>query len=368
MFPAVIVMSPEVLRTLLLEVFESAGCSTPEAARIASSLVAANLTGHDSHGVVRTQRYVEWLRAGVQHAGQTIELVTDGGAFAVVEGHHGMGQWIGPQAVQLGVDRARRHGVSVIALRHSGHLGRIGEWAEMAAAAGIVSIHFVNVSSSRLVAPFGGVDRRMATNPVCIGVPCGPDRAPVILDFATSLVAEGKALVALDGGAPLPPGSLVGGDGRPTADPRALYGEAQPGHSPNPMAGPGALRAMGEHKGSGLSIMCELLAGALTGSGAAGPEVHPFCNGMLSIYLSPTHLTDGRADSFHDEVVAYIEWLRTATPAAGVDEVLAPGDPERRKRERRLVEGIELPDDTWAGIVAAAASVGVAVPARGGWS
>lgn len=349
------------LNALLVEVFEASGCSTDEAVRIATSLVDANLAGHDSHGVVRTQRYVEWLGSGVQRAGQTIEIVIDGGAFAVVDGRYGMGQWIGPQAVRLGIDRASAHGVSIIALRHAGHLGRIGEWAEMAAVAGLVSIHFVNVSSSRLVAPFGGVDRRMSTNPVCIGVPRGDGLPPVLLDFATSVVAEGKVLVALNGGPPVPDGSLIGADGVMTNDPSVLYGTVRPDQFPNPMAGAGALRAMGEHKGSGLSVMCELLAGALTGSGAAGPGDHPFCNGMLSIYLSPGRLTGGESDAFVAEVDAYVEWLKTATPAAGVSEVLAPGEPEQRKRAHRLAHGIELADDTWSSIVTAAGVVGVPV-------
>jgi uncharacterized oxidoreductase len=123
---------------------------------------------------------------------------------------------------------------------------------------------------------------------------------------------------------------------------------------------------MGEHKGSGLSIMCELLAGALTGSGAAGPGTQPFCNGMLSIYLSPDHLTGGRTEHFHREVIDYVDWLRAARPAAGVHEVLAPGDPERARRAVHLAHGLELPDDSWASIVDAAASVGVTVTVMAG--
>lgn len=353
-----IVVQAADLTSLLAETLAACGCEPDEAERVAASLVDANLAGHDSHGVVRTQRYVEWLQAGVHHAGKSVEVVVDGGAFLVLDGQYGLGHTIAPQAVQLGIERAEQHGVSIVALRHSGHLGRVGQWAEMAAARDLVSLHFVNVGSSRLVAPFGGVNRRMATNPVCIGVPCG-DRPPVVLDFATSVVAEGKALVAFNGGPALPEGSLINGDGQLTNDPTALYGEVEPGKMPSGISGAGALRAMGEHKGSGLSIMCELLAGALTGSGAAGPAVIPFCNGMLSIYLSPSHLTNGENEQFHREVNDYIDWLKSARPAVGVDEVLAPGEPERRKRAKRLAEGIELPDDTWTSIVAAAASVGV---------
>jgi len=187
-----VVIQADRLEALIGEIFAAAGCSAPECERIARRLVAANLTGHDSHGVVRTQLYVESLAHGAQVADVTVELLVDADAFALVDGHYGMGQTVGEQAVQLGIDKARACGVSVIGLRHAGHLGRIGDWAQMAAEAGLVSLHFVNVAASRLVAPFGAVERRMGTNPVAIGVPRS-DGPPLLLDFATSVVAEGKA-------------------------------------------------------------------------------------------------------------------------------------------------------------------------------
>jgi len=345
------------LEQLLTEVFGAAGCSPAEAARVGRYLVGANLVGHDSHGVVRTLRYVEWLQSGVQVADQELAFVTDGGCFALVDGRFGMGQTVGPQAVRLGIERAQSHGVSVIALRHAGHLGRIGDWAELAAESGCVSIHLVNVAGGALVAPFAAVERRMATNPICIGVPLEDGRPPLILDFATSIVAEGKAQVALDGGASLPAGSLISGDGELTADPTVLYGERRPGVAPNPRHGRGALRAMGEHKGSGLSMMCEVLAGALTGSGTTGPQRTPFCNGMLSIYLD---LQRFDVDStVAADILAYVDWFTSARPATQGVEVLAPGQPEQRRKAQRLAEGIPLPADTWASILAAVDKVGL---------
>jgi uncharacterized oxidoreductase len=352
-----VVVGAQPLEQLLTEVFAAVGCSAAESARIGSSLVGANLAGHDSHGVVRTQRYVEWLRSGVQVADQTLATITESDAFALLDGGYGMGQTIGPLAVQVGIDKARGAGVSVIALRHAGHLGRIGEWAELAASAGLVSIHVVNVAGGQLVAPFGGIDRRMATNPVCIGVPLGEGRPPLVLDFATSLVAEGKALVAFDGGAPLPAGSLIDGDGQLSSDPTVLYGDREEGRSPNPRRGTGALRAMGDHKGSGLAMMCEVLAGALTGSGTTGPKPNRFCNGMLSVYLDP-----GRFDldgAVAGDILEYVDWFRSARPAVPGGEVLAPGDAELRKRADRLANGVPLPDDTWASILEAADAAGL---------
>ncbi len=346
----------EPLRRNVASVFAAAGCSAIEADRIATDLVEANLVGHDSHGVIRTQRYVNAMKAGAVVAGASLDTVIEGGAFAVLDGNHGFGQTIGPMACRLGIDRAKSHGVSVIGLRRSGHLGRIGLYAEMAAAANQTSIHFVNVSSSTLVAPFGAIDRRMGTNPICIGMPVG-GRAPLILDFATSVVAEGKALVALKGGKPIPGNSLIDAEGNETSDPSVLYGPTEPGSAPSPLAGPGALRAMADHKGSGLAMMCELLAGALIGSGTAGPPPQAHGNGMLSVYLDLDQFSPD--DQVMVDVVTYIDWFQSAQPATVDGEVMVPGEPELRRRDERERDGIPLTDETWASILAAAESVGL---------
>jgi len=347
------------LRRVVAAIFERAGCDAEESTRIAYYLSCASLTGHDSHGVIRTQRYIEWLREGRVKAGQTLKIITESDVMAMVDGQYGFGQTIGPQAVQMGIDKARQQGVSIIALRHSGHLGRIGDWAEMAAAANQVSLHFVNVSGSLLVAPFGGVERRMSTNPIAIGVPLSGS-PPIIHDFATSRVAEGKVLVAQKGGKPVPGDSFIGPDGQLSANPLLLYGEVEPGRSPNPRLGPGALRTMGEHKGSGLAFLCEMLAGALTGSGCAGTlheRERPICNGMLSIYLDMDFFDSEHR--FAQEARQYIEFFKSSQPAASDGEVLIPGDVERRTRAEREREGLPLPSDAWRSIVAAAHSVGL---------
>lgn len=341
----------EALRAFVAAVFRKGGCSATEAADIAHSLSGANLAGHDSHGVVRVPRYVEYLLDGRVVANQTIATITDTTAFALVDGRYGFGQSIGRQAVKLGIAKAAEQGVAIVGLRNSGHLGRIGEWAETAAAAGQVSVHFVNVPGSSLVAPFGGVEKRFSTAPVAIGVP-QPDAPPVILDFSTARVAEGKVLVAFKGGKPVPDDALILPDGRLTADPAALYGDVPPGTSPDPRKGPGALRAMGDHKGSGLALMCELLAGALTGAGCSGIGDRRLCNGMLSIYLSVAAFDHG--GGFADEVRQFVDYIRSTKPATPGGEVLMPGDPERRMAAKREKEGIPLPEDTWQSLLDAA--------------
>ncbi len=347
----------QMLEDFISDIFAGAGASPEEARAIGANLTMANLTGHDSHGVVRTPRYLMNERAGTMVFGQTIETVIDGGAFALLDGRFGFGQTVGRQATLDGIARAHTHGVAVVALRRAGHLGRIGEWAELAMAERLVSIHFVNVANSMLVAPFGGAERRFSTAPVCIGVPNpGGD---FLLDFATSQAAEGKILVAFKGGKPPPAGALVDEHGQPTQNPEALYGPTPDGAVPDPRAGKGALTTMGDHKGSGLAFACELLAGALTGSGATGPgsAVH---NGMLSIYADPDRFDDGFG--WGGAVADYIDFVRSARPADSAKPVLAPGDAERMARADRLANGVPLPRGTWDSLVAAAASVGVAAP------
>ncbi len=344
------------LRRLVSAIFSAAGCDRAESDRIALYLSNANLAGHDSHGVIRVPRYVEYLRAGKVKAGQGLTVVTENDVLAVLDGNFGFGQTVGPLAVRHGIDKAAANGVALIALRHAGHLGRIGEWAEMAAAEGLVSVHFVNVAGSLLVAPFGGTSRRLSTAPFAAGVPVA-GKPPMILDFATSVVAEGKALVAMNGGKPLPEGSLIGPDGKPTTDPVALYGVVAPGTSPNPRNGPGAIRAMGEHKGSGLALLCELLAGALTGSGCAGPGERSVANGMLSLYMSPAFF--GSGDAFAGEVAGYIDFFKSANPVDPDGEVLIPGEPERQRRTARERDGVPLTDDAWQAILGAARGVGL---------
>src|SRR5437660_4330676 len=187
------------LTELVADIFAKAGCSAQEGQRIGKYLVSANLTGHDSHGVARVARYVQWKRDGVVVADRKVQVVSETPVLAVVDGLHGFGQTVTPQAVTIGIDKCKAMGLSMVALKNAGHIGRVGDWAEMAAEAGLVSVHFVNASGSVLVAPFGGTERRLSTAPFCVGVP-RPGESPVVLDFATSVVAEGKVLVASQGG------------------------------------------------------------------------------------------------------------------------------------------------------------------------
>jgi uncharacterized oxidoreductase len=343
-----VVIAADRLRAFVHTVCSRAGCDDEEAAAIAGHLVDANLTGHDSHGVGMLTDYVPAMRDGRLKLGRRVRIVSDGGAVVVLDGGIGVGQVLGREAMTIGIARARQHGVALVALRRSHHLGRIGAWAEQCAAAGLVSMHYVNVIGHRTyVAPFGGRDGRLATNPVCIGLPA-TDQPAIILDMATSKVAFGKIKVARNRGRPAPEGALLDPAGQPTTDPTVMFSQ--------PI---GALLPFGEHKGYGLALMCDLLAGALAGGGTNRPETQvsdTIINSMLSIVIDPAALTN--AGGWKAEADALCDWVKSSPARAGYDGVMVPGEPERRMRAERGRQGIPLDRNTWQQILEVARQAG----------
>lgn len=334
-----------------------AGSLPDEADKVAANLVLANLSGHDSHGVGMLPRYVNAVLEGGLKPNTGVRLLLDAGSLLTLDGQRGYGQIVGEQAMTLGIARAKTNGSCIMTLGNAHHLGRIGHFAEMAVGQGLVSLHFVNVLSRPVVAPYGGADGRFGTNPCCIGIPI-KGREPFVLDFATSRVAQGKMRVAHNEGRLVEPGILIDEFGRPTTDPGVVVVPQSNGLF-------GALRAFGEHKGYGLAVACELLGGALTGGGTwhrlTDPAVQAVVNGMLCILIDPAKL--GTQASFDEETQAFVEWLSVGPVAPGFDELQIAGEPERTTRLKREVEGIAIDHQTWQEIVAAGSKVGVAVPA-----
>jgi uncharacterized oxidoreductase len=337
------------LRRAIRLVVGGFGSNEAEVDAVAGNLIEANLRGHDSHGIGMLPRYADAFLEGGLTPNQHVRTLLDGGSMLRLDGQAGFGQVIGAEAMALGIARAQANGCCIVALGNSHHLGRIGAWAEQAAAAGLVSLHFVNVIARAIVAPYGGADARFGTNPFCAGVPLA-GRDPVILDFATSVIAQGKTRVAMNQGELVAPDCLIDDHGRPTREPR--YTVVPPF---------GALLAFGGHKGSGLAMMCELLGGAL----AAGMTQRDgdasrkrVLNGMLSVLISPQAIADRPA--FEAEALAFLEWAQASPPREGFGPVLIAGEPERAMRARRTAEGVPVDRATWAEILAAAAKLGAA--------
>jgi len=336
---------------LITDIFKAKSCNNYEAKTIAERLCGSNLKGHDSHGIVRVPRYVLWMEWGWVFPNIKPELIVDSGALALIDAKQGFGQVAGEFAVDEGIKRAKLHGVSVVGLKNSGHLGRIGDWSERAADAGLVSLHFVNVRGSLLVAPFGGSDRRGSTSPLSIGVP-SKDTDHIILDMATSTVAEGKVMVAQKGGKPLPAGALIDSNGNLTINPEVMYGKINENEVPNSEHGTGAITAFGLHKGSGINFMMEILGGALTGSGVSAgiedKEKRKFANGMLSLYVKVDNMVN--FEYFLNEVRSYADFVRSSPPANKNEKVLIPGDKEISTYKDRLANGLPVAPIVWQNI------------------
>lgn len=340
------------LRALATRIFIAGGSSDDEARLVADHLVDANLGGHDSHGVGMIPRYVRHLRAGSLVPNRPGRVLREEGAIIVYDGERGFGQVVARAATDLGIKRAAATGVAVVALRNAHHFGRVGAYGEQCAAAGMVSVHFVNVTGHLpLVAPHRGSDARLSTNPVCVAVPAAERGRAIILDMATSKVAMGKVRVAKNRGTPLAPGLVLDAAGRPSTDPRVMF--------ENPT---GAILPLAEHKGYALAFICELLAGAVGGGGTLRPQNQgqdTITNSMLAIVLDPTRLVE-RA-WLEAEIAAITAYVTASPPRSAQEPVLIPGDPERHARVERIREGIPLDDETWSEIVAAAASLGLAL-------
>jgi hydroxycarboxylate dehydrogenase B len=337
--------------TRAIEAVVAAGGSEPrEAKLVAENLVMANLLGHDSHGVGMIPRYIDSLLEGGLLVNQHPKVQIDTGALLALDGCQGYGQVIGQEAMSMAIERAKKHGSCVMTLGRSHHLGRIGQWGEQAVAEGLISIHFVNVISRAIVAPYGGADARFGTNPVCIAIPL-PGEPPFLLDMATSAVAQGKIRVAHNKREKVSREWLIDDHGNPTDDPR--YGVVDP---------LGALRTFGGHKGYGLSVACELLGGALSGGGTehqgGDRSKKRVWNGMLAILIDPARIENNGL--FGKETAEFLASLRKSPPAPGFDKLRIAGDPERETRAKRERDGISVDDNTWKEILAAGAKVRLA--------
>jgi LDH2 family malate/lactate/ureidoglycolate dehydrogenase len=330
------------LRRLTQAMLLAAGTPPDIALLVTNSLLTANLMGHDSHGVMRVPQYIRMIQQGIIQPAARASVVAQRGSTAQVDGAWGWGPPGARLAAETAIELARAHGVGAVTLYRGNHVGRLGEYPTMIAQAGRAGIVFANIGPA--VAPFGGRQRLMGTNPMAWAVPRAPNHEPIVLDFATSVLAEGKVRVALDKGQTVPPGVILDRDGRPSQQPADFYAD-------------GFLLPFGGHKGFGLSVMIELIGGILSGLGPSPLPGYVKGNGTMMIALDIESFVP--METFLMQTEAYCAMLKAAPTVEGVDEVLLPGEPEQRARARRLAEGIPLPDETWRKLQETAAELGV---------
>lgn len=328
--------TPDSLNALSARVLRSFGCDSNEAKIVADHLVDANLSGHDSHGIGMLPMYGEQVRDGNLIPNQTPDLRPAEGAISVVDAKRGFGHRMCLLALDHAFKTVSQHRVAVLALRNSGHISRVGTYSEYCAARGYVSIHMVNVvGHPPIVAPFGASEGGFSTNPISMAMPQNGAANP-LLDMATSTVAFGKVRVAHNRGETVPLGYLVDEEGKPTTETAPMVESKL-----------GALCAFGDHKGSGLGIFAELMAGALAGTETVNTaENFPngVLNNMLSIIIDPSAIDD--RTRIEDRVAGYLNFIKGRKAAVGTDEVLLPGEPENISRMDRHKNGIAVDDET----------------------
>jgi len=318
-------------------VFRASGIPDAEADLVARSLVDANLRGHDSHGVMRVLQYLDLLRQGKYVPGAPLTTLDETPALFAADAGWGLGQVQAHRLLDRIVPKAKALGVAAGTLRRCGHTGRLGEYAERVAADGLAFIGTVNShGAGRRVAPPGGIEGRISTNPLCLGAPTAGD--PLVLDMGTSVCAEGKVRVAFQTGKPVPAGWLLDAQGQPTTDPATLYGE--PGGTILPLGGPQA------YKGFGLGLMLDALSGGLSGGMCSQPGPMPGVGNSLMFVLLDVKRFGG-ADHFQREVTALADYVRGCPRAEGVEAIQLPGDPERETLAVRSKTGVPIPDGLW---------------------
>ena len=342
----------EQLADTMARILAAAGTSPANAQLVAELLAEANLTGHDSHGLIRIPQYLDSVDKGELVPAAEVDIVQESTLTAIVDGHWGFGQVTMNRAVQVGLDKAGQHGLAAVAVRNANHIGRLGSYVEHIAHQGMIGLMFVNAVGTPAfrMAPWGGTEPRLVTDPLAFGIPTSSGE-PIVLDMTTTVVAEGKVRVKRNRGEQTPDGWLLDADGNPTNDPAKLYGD--PPGSILPLGG-----ATGGHKGYGLNVAIELLAGVLSGTGCIGKD-QQMSNGVLLIILDIAQFLP--LDEFYREADVFIEHVKSSPPAAGFDGILLPGEIEVGVKRQRTEAGIFVEDGTWEQIVDWGRKLGISV-------
>jgi uncharacterized oxidoreductase len=290
------------------------------------------------------------MENGLVSAGAKLTVVLETDSFLLVDGGWGFGQVMGRRAMELGMEKAKRTGVATISGRNCCHLGRIGDYPEMAAREGLVTVMFINThGGGKLVAPFGGIERRLSANPIAIGIP-RKSGAPIVVDISTCAIAEGKVRNMMHVGKSLPEGCVIDANGNPSTNPADLYGPPV-----------GALLPFGGHKGFALGLATDILAGAISGAGCSRPDADRVGNSFLATIIDIERVRG--TEAFELDVENLVEYVKSSKRASGLDQILVPGEPEHTEHARRERHGISISDQVWTQIMETGQRYGVNVPA-----
>ena len=341
--------SPDTLASIGHEIFAALGCSDADATTVADHLVESSLFGHDSHGTLRFYEYIEFIRNGHWNPNSEPRIIREKPCTAVVDGGGAMGQVGGTFATHLAIDKARQHGVATVTLRNTSHVGRCGAYPLLAARNGMIGLVFVNAGAlGRQTAPYGGTEGKLSTNPIAFAAP-RRDRDPIMVDMATSTTAEGKIRVYHNRNEAVPEGWLTDRSGRTSTDPTDFLNRT--GGALLPLGGVAA------HKGYCLSMIVEILGGALSGEGCAAGESIMISNGVLITVFDIEHFVD--IEEYFDDLEGLIAHVLSSRVDSKIGEIQLPGEPEFRSAQKLRTDGIEIDETTWKRIREGGTSIGL---------
>ncbi len=348
------VFAPGDLRQLGKDLFVAVGAPRQEAELVADHMVESGLLGHDSHSVLRYPQYVDSVRSGKVIPGAPFEILSETPRIAHVSGNWNFGPVTAHRAAQLAASKARDGAVAAVTVRRCNHVARLGRFAAQIAASGdLVGMLFCNGhGSDHSTAPFGGGERRLPTNPLAVAVPSGREW-PILLDMTTSMTSGGAMRLFRNRGEPVPEGFIIDAEGAPTTDVEKFYGP--PGGALLPLGFPGT-----GHKGFGLAVAVDILAGALSGAGCSRQDPPEAGNALLIVAVNVAAFVP--VTEFLAEVGEFAARVKSAPPAEGFDEVMLPGEKSHRVREQRLRAGMPVDESAWEQITAVAGELGVALP------
>ena len=341
------------LISITTDIFTAAGVSEDTASLVAELLVEANLCGHDSHGVIRVPQYLNSIKTGDINPSAEVEIKRNGNCTALIDGHWNFGQVIMNQAVEMAIEKAETHGLAGIAINQANHIGRLGSYVETIARHDMIGILYVNAvgAPAYRMAPWGGTEPRLATDPLAKGIPTS-NGDPIVIDMTTTVVAEGKVRLKRNRKEQTPVGWLLDAEGNSTTDPNSLY--ANPSGSIQPLGGIAA-----GYKGYGLNIAIELLAGALSGTGCVGKKGQRLSNGVMLLAISIAEFCD--LQEFFEESDRFIAFVKSSKPSRKDSKIQLPGEVELLIKNKRMKNGIVIDEETWAQICNASSDFGLII-------
>ena len=330
------------------ELLSAGGIPPADADLVASLLVKAELRGYAGHGVTRVPQYLHFIENKTYDLSAAPTVEREGKVTAVVDGQHYIGQIAAHMAMQIAIHKAKEHGAGIVCVRRAGHTGRLADYMEMATEQGLIGMGAVSVGSATTTL-YGAMKAITGTNPMAFGIPARNGKS-IILDFATASMSMGEIQKRVAKKEPIPDGTLLDGNGKPTNDFKSFRGPPR-----------GVFLPFGGYKGSGVALVTEILGGLLSGNGLGKQWWEKGGHGVNGVFLQALAIDEFQAlDSFYEKVDELIAFIKSSQPAPGFGEIMLPGEAGRRREALQLRRGVEVDDRTWSELVEIAAELKVA--------